>query len=688
MRGVVRLVSPAWFVPLGLALLLFFNPAGAQQSAPLRLKKSEEIAPYRLTGYDAYAVLRYSTDQINTTGQPSGPSQSRKNGLVEEVHLMTHSYIYHPSLVTLDLGGGPLIDRTGYYADGVVSNYGRQVYNLSGRATVLKDKPYTGVLFFDHSNQTQDAGPAQTMQTASNRYGLGFSLLKPVTPAPLRVELERSDNKGKSEDQITDDKAQHFKLKLDYDIGTLGSTVLQFQNSRMDSLSGNANLPIRTSTTQNNRLTLDTNLTFGDELQYELVNNIVINTHQVDFSEGPGLDLSDLHFNLDVRAEHSADLQSYGHYAMSQSKQNAQSTSVNALSGGFNYRLTPELRTSLSARGETNRSDQASTTLYGLNGSANYVQPLLLGTAQAGYTFGYMQREQQASAQQARVLDERIALAGTSWVALLYPRVVADSVTVNNGSRTQTFVEGADYLLSVVGTTTRIQRILGGNIRDGEEVLVDYAYELGGSYGLKQLDQMVHLGWNYKSYFKTYLNFTDSAPRVTSGTPTFEPNPARTRLFGLNSELPLEIPYDLLWDVMVGATAEREQRREEVAPYQRVSIDKHVQVGLPWVKRGNIRFAQRRFFIDYENSPLGTNVRANDVRLWALLPYNINVSLDASKERDTGSPILRERSFLQLKAKWRKRKLQWSADLSRTRELQGSVERTRMLGQFVLRRDF
>jgi hypothetical protein len=122
--------------------------------------------------------------------------RATQSNLSEEIYLMTHSYIYHPSLLLLDLGGGPIIDKSQDGGDGVGTSARRQMFNLNGRATFLRDKPYTGALFYDRSNQTQSMGPAQQMFNENTRYGATFSLLSPVTPVPMQVELTRSTSQG------------------------------------------------------------------------------------------------------------------------------------------------------------------------------------------------------------------------------------------------------------------------------------------------------------------------------------------------------------------------------------------------------------------------------------------------------------------------------------------------------------
>lgn len=683
-RRSARLAVPAG-VCVCLALLFGASDCAAQQSAPLRLERAPEIAPFRITGIEGYMTMRYIRDDSTASGQAGGGTRESISTQGEELFVMTHSYVYHPGLLSLDLGGGPVIDKTNSAGDGVATRQGRQVYNLSGRATILRDKPYNGALFYDLRNQTQQLGPAQIMLTENTRTGVEFALLKPVTPVPLRVDATRTTNQGSGADQVTDDRIDRVRLRMNTDVGSLGATAFQYEAAHQASKNGSPGLPIQASTSDTGLVNLDTRVKFGGDKQYDLANVITLNRYRYGLSQGPALDFNDFRFSLDLRGRHSEDLQTYGRYDWNSSKQGDQAMALNSLRGGLTYQLNPDLSGMLAARGERNKTGPSASNLYGLDGSAQYRRALSLGEARAGYGFSYLQREQTAGAQQVRIVGEAVTLSGTGPVALNREQINAGSVTVSNLTRTQTYVEGSDYLLTVVGLTTRIQRTVGGNILDGQDLLVDYAYAFGGSYGLQQLDQNVNFNWALRTYLNAYLRFANSAPRLTSGTPTFPLNAAKTSLYGARGEIPL----DLWLEPRVGGNAEHENRREAISPYRRTSLEAYAQLALPWVSNGDLRLGTRRVRIDYDYNPeQGVNLSAYDVRLSCRLPYNVNVSLDATRERDTGTPMARERSYLVARAQWRLRKLQWTFELHRTRDAQGESQSTRSYGQFTLRRDF
>ena len=682
--GAVRLAAS---LALGFALTPGSNDCWAQAGAAARGRGTQEIAPFRLTGIDGYMVTRYLSDDNSTSAQTGGAAaRARQSNMIEEISLMTHSYVYHPTLLMLDLGGGPVIDKSSVDSDGVATNSRRQQFNFSGRATVLRDKPYTGALFYDRHNQTQSLGPAEVLVTESARYGLNFSLLSPLTTIPMQMELTRSENQGSGAEQIINDRIDQLRINMQTGIGKLGTSAFQYLGTRQDSVSGSTGQPIQASHSNNDGVNLDTRLKFGAAKEYDFNNVVTLNTNRFTTGQGTFTQLQELHVGFDLYGRHSSDVQSFWRYNNNSSKQDTQEMHLNTASAGLSYRWDQDLSGTLSARGEDNKTTQLNSTLYGLDGSALYRRALPLGEATAAYNFAYSRRDQQASEQQAQVIGEHVTLVGTALVPLNNQQVVASSVVVNNLTRTQVFVEGRDYVLSQLGLTTRIQRVIGGNILDGQEVLVDYAFATGGTFALSQLDNTVSLNWGIKSYLNVYVRHLDSAPQLISGVPTSPINPATDTLYGTRAEYPLRL---LSQELLLGGRVEREIRRETVAPFRRSSLDTFAQADLPLVSNGNIRVGSRRLQVDYDLSPdQGVNLVAYDLRMWARAGAGIDLSADASHERDTGAPEVRERTLLSAKAQWRRRKLLLTADLTRVRDAQGAVERTRTYGQIMLRRDF
>ena len=651
---------------------------------------AQQIAPFRMTAVEGHNTVRYMQDELVTTepGSGSTPGTRSRQGqseLREELVVMTHSYVYHPNLLSLDIGGGPILQRGSFVSDAEQTQARGALYNFTGRATFLRDKPYQGSVFFEHLNPTLNIAPAQVMTQENTRYGWDLSLLAPFTPVPLHVEATRSHLQGRGTDRIIDDRIDRFNLRTSRSYGALGSTQMQYQATQQSSMSGSPNLPIQASNSSNQALGVDSRFQFGAERQYDLTNLVTLNRQAYSLpGQNPIPDRTDGRMFVDLRGRHSKELQSFGFYNYGVSDQGELSSIVNSAAAGLNYRPRPEFMAGAGVHGDGNRTKQLSTSSRGADASLSYQMALPVGVAQMSYGLRYDQREQRAAAAQTSVIGERITLAGTALLALGRQHVSAGSVVVSNAARTQSFVEGSDYLLSLVGAETRLQRLIGGAILDGQDLLVDYSYDLGGTFAYSQTDQTLNLNWGLRSYANVYFRYLDSEPRLGSGTPAFPLNVVHSSLYGARADVPLKLPMDLL----LGGSVERERRRETISSYRREAVELYAQAEDPFFGAGNIRVSARRSRVEYQNSAQNVNLQGYDLRYRARFWLGLDLSANVSYENDTGGLMPRWRTITSLKAQWLYRKMNLSFDLGRTLERQGDFRRARALAQALVRRDF
>lgn len=651
---------------------------------------AQEIVPFKLTGVEGYNTIRYMRDQF-VTGQPgsgSTPGTSSRMGqsdLREEFFLMTHSYVYHPNLLSLDIGGGPILQRGTYVNDSDETRSQGALYNFTGRATFLRDKPYRGSVFYEHLNPTLNVAPGQVITQENTRYGADFSLLAPVTPVPIYMDATRSHFQGRGADRVVDDEISRFNLRASRSFGALGSTQVQYQASQQTSMSGSPNLPIQSSDSSNQGLSVDSRFQFGSARQHNLTNLIMLNTQAYTLQgQNPIPERRDGRMFLDLRSRHSNELQSFGFYNYSSSTQGELSSVVNSASAGLNYTPRPDLTLGAGLHGDDSQTKQLSANTRGVDGSVRYQKALPLGVATASYAVRYDQREQTAAAAQTGVVGERITLAGTTLVALGHQHVNAGTLVVSNATRTQTYVEGHDYVLTLIGAETRVQRLIGGSILDGQELLIDYSFDVGGTFAYSQADQTLNLNWGLLNYFNAYVRRFESDPRLGSGTPTYALNIVRSDVFGARTDVPLKLRVE----TVVGGSVERENRRETISPYRRDARDIYFQTEDPFFGFGNIRVSSRRSRVEYESGAQNVNLQGYDLRYWARFRLGVDLSANYSHETDTGGATPRRRSITSAKAQWRYRKLNVSFDLGRTLETQGEATRSRALVQIMARREF
>ena len=106
---------------------------------------AEEIAAFRMTSLEGEIAFRHYFDEQlgGNQGLPkTGETRSTNEG---EVFLRANGYVYHPNLLKVELGGGPLLVQSNVASGGLSNSSNDLLYNLTTHLDFLEQKP---VLFY------------------------------------------------------------------------------------------------------------------------------------------------------------------------------------------------------------------------------------------------------------------------------------------------------------------------------------------------------------------------------------------------------------------------------------------------------------------------------------------------------------------------------------------------------------
>jgi hypothetical protein len=661
--------------------------AGAQaQPEP----EGEEFSTFRITSVEGAVTLKQLTDSTEVRSGPAASTLATSRQSDSSASLVAsisaRGFVYHPNLVSLEAGFGLILQRSRFNLaspnTSIETRADERLYDLSAQVNVLSGKPYFGSLFYEHLNPSVSLGPALVIVQQTTREGLQFTLLDSVTPVPLAFEAERLRSSGRGSGRVVEDQTDRYSLTADSTHGQVGSTRLRVDDVRLESQSGSQDLPITRNTSRNLTAGLDTRLHFGASNLYDLSNAITYNALHFGAGLNPTPDRHEWRERMDLRVRYSERWRSFAALDLLKLDQGEQRGRNRTGSAGATWTPTPDHISTLESRSEAFDSSDYSSKSRSALASTSQQWSLAGGRAQAAYALRYDERSQRVTSPTTALIGERHTLPGTTAVSLDRSRVVAGSVQLANEARTQIYVEGRDYLLSVLGVQIRMQRIVGGDIIDGQTVLVDYAVETGGNFDSTQLDQSLSLFWAWDNRLSFSARWLNSEPRVTAGVPLLTLNTVRSRTLRAQTEWPLT---DLL---SVGANLEHEDRRETIQPYQRTSGEAFAQWEEALFGPGGIRLGVRRQRVAYADSPQDVDLAAWDVRYHLFTLEGVDVQADWTSERDAGTLVKRRRDFGSLRARWRFRQLLMTLSLTRAHEVQDLFETTRTVGQWMLRREF
>lgn len=647
---------------------------------------AQEVALFNLTNVDGYVSTNFLDDRDTTRQRgPAGAARSAQgeSDWRNEVFLMTHSYVYHPNFLSLDIGGGPIFQAGELNVNGDATHSRGVLYNLVGRANFLNGKPVNGALFYEHLNPVLSLAPGQILQQETSRYGIEVAATAAAVPTPLRLELTRAESNGRSDERVMNDRTDLLSLRLSRDIGRQGATQIQFQTIHQKSMSGSTNLPIQSSSSESRSLDVDTRLAFGADDRHELTNLLSLNRHAyvVDGKAIPRQE--DMNLLLDLRLKQSEEITSFGTVRYRYDDNGERAAVTRSAGGGLTWSPDSELELTTGGRMENQQVGSFSMAGRGLDATIRHRRELPVGTLTATYRVRHDRRSQRTRAPESSVAGERTTLSGTTAAALALPRVVAGSVMVSNLTRSQVYIENIDYTLTAVGQTTRLQRLIGGAILDGEDVLVDYAYDLGGTFANAETEQTFNLNWALSPLASIYFRESRATVELLSGAPTFALDDTRTRLLGARADVPFEVGGVALTG---GGSVERERFADPISPFVRDAADLYLQTEEPLFDVGTIGASLRRMTMSYATSAQDMDLYGYSLR-FSTRWMGADVSAVRNFECDRGGPTTRCRLNDAINAQWRERKLTMNARLTHGRETQGGFERSHNLIQFSLRRD-
>lgn len=647
----------------------------------------DEVTPFRMTDIDGYLSLQYMGDE-QKTGSANATSSS--STLREELFINTHSYIYHPNLLKMDLGGGPVWVQNKVASAGNSTADNATLYNLTGRLKFLEQKPYSLDVYYDHLNPTFSTSIAQSFIQTNTKYGSTLTLREPWSPFLFTLDSSHQVTNGEGLSWVTNDETRQTTARIYSSMGSSDHAQLVMQATQQDSTSGNPGLAITPTSIDSKNATFDSRFLFGENGQITNTNTATANNQTYIQSTGI-IEHRDFSIAPDVLWQHSDKLSSFYRYNFYKSIDNYIDTSRQLAKSGLNYQISNNLSVNGDLHGDSSSSYGLEQNSYGTDLRMKYSQPLSDNTTlQLSANSIYDQRNRVAAVALANIYGEQQLLAGTTAVALAREFIDTATIHVFNLTRTQEYCPDttplpagctvADYRIIVIGSLTQIQRLATGNILDGQSLLVDYAFQTGGDAQYTSVDWGTQANLSFHNNFSIFANYRRLDYRLGSGLPTTPLNPIRNTQYGMRIDQPLSLGFS------AGAEALYENQEEEIAPYQRDNYTVYIQS--PVYVHSTLRLSGRRVRIDYLNSTEDVNLTGWSARMNTGPWGNAVMTAELNHEQDDGGSLPRSNEQLTLGVNWRFRELSLRGEGLRSRETQGSYQREYSLLRVLLTRSF
>jgi hypothetical protein len=619
----------------------------------------EDIRLFNLTDVRGSFSARYWFDERSDVTSSSDFS-SELARWQEQLYIRTRSYIYHPAFLELRVSGGPVATQTRSGGGSSETLFG---YNVLINALSRKRYPFS--VFFTQGYPQQATGASGRFTVKSNDYGIRGNFIPRKSPLRVGWGATRSESFGEGFDTLVDDNQDSANVNASLPYGVGHDLDLRLSWGRSVSRSGSPGLPIFEASTESRSGSLTGRNNFGGDDQIRI--NQYITRLQRKIEGNSKSDVENLIYNGNLSWEHSDRHTSFASLRFSDTERDTQKISNQGISGSTKYQLFTNLSLSGSARFAKNDSGGFSSTTTGGSFSANYGRQLAIGRLNLGGTMTISRTDQESTRDTITVFDEPIALSGVDAVPLRESFVVVESVIVTNADRTQQFEENIDYRLVTIGETTTIERLVGGNIFDGQVVLVSYEFLTGGTVKYGATTQSVSANLNVPRIANFYVAIRNAESETLSGTPTNPLNNSQR----LDFRASRGFSFSQGWSM--SGTVELTKQQEDISPFLRWGY--RIGVNLPVFLWTGIRLGLERQLVEYEASTEDVDQFRYTVNANTRLPGGVSLVYIGSFGENDGGRVYREDARHTLQLYWRYRLVTFGMNAVQSDIIQGDRRR-------------
>ena len=611
-------------------------------SATAEYREIDEVRPFGLLGVDGHVRVGFLFDERDRSSSDTNNAQSQVSW-EEEFYLRTRSFVYHPGFLNMVIGGGPVFVQQQFDSFDDNGSNRETLFNFESRLNFLDIKNYPFGFYFVQSHPSVTRGLAGRFIVQSRQYGFEGKINRLITDSTnVTVHLRRSSAEGSGLGYSVDDDTEQATFTVQ--TGYRGSDRIAFKYDRLDldSASGSPGLPIHVATQLYELSELRFDNSFGSDDQFKLYQ--LLSRQQRDLANGLNSMLDDRRYSARLYWDYDEKTRTHIRYNYADlERSEAESRLQNAvvsLSRHLNERAVVGAGVEHSVQEDTGFTREDNTVF----GDATYNRDVGFGSLVLTASVRKVRTDQESTASDIPVFDEAIVLVGTAPIDLAREFVVPGSVVVRNFTNTQVYVEGSDYRLIQTGSLTSIQRLLDGNIADGETVLVDYRYQTSGTAEFDTLNSGVTASLSFLQNFDAYVRYNMTDTDIFSGELTNRVNDRDRVEFGLNAR------KRALDGWALSGHYRHVRQDEDISPFVSDSLD----VGLEKSFWGRLRLSVSAGVArtDYEASDENIDQRMYTLGLGGAPLRRTSIDYFVSYLEDVGGTIPRTQIRHRLNIQW------------------------------------
>jgi hypothetical protein len=591
-----------------------------------------QTKPFGLLEMDGRVRIGYLFDE---RGNDSGLSSTSSSEATweEEFFLTTKSFIYHPGLLNIVLGGGPVFVQQQAEDGNGSGSRTDTLFNIQSRLNFLDIKSYPVSVYYDKSHPSITRGSTTRFIVPNERYGISSGLQSLfANSTTLNFNAYKHSANGSGEGYSVDDEIEQAVFTAYTSYRQTDSIQFKYDRWDQESASGSPGRPINRSDEKRRIAEFRLENFFGDDKRISISQLLTRLRREITTTQASTLEDYRYRGNMKWRHDEKTNSSIRLGYVDSQ-RSSSLSKSRNAA-----YSVSKILGNGVSVGGgasyATSKNVGFERRNTGLQGRVSYRYETIVGPLSLSASMRKASVDQESVVSDIEVFDEAITLTGTNPVDLANEFVVEGSVTIRNFTNTQDYIEGIDYRVFSTGSVTTIQRLLGGEIADGETVLVDYRYATSGTAKYDTTDLGASANIALGRYLNAYTRYDTSDTDVISGELTNQVNNRDRFEAGVNVR---NRPIDG-WSVTGDYRYINQQ--DDLAPF----TSNVISVGLAKRFWGRISVSISAGYLqsDYENSDEDDDQASYGLGLSGSPFRGANLNYDVAYVEDVGGTLARK----------------------------------------------
>ncbi len=421
------------------------------------------------------------------------------------IKLLSNSYFWLPTVMTLDLDleFNPET-RKETYIQIPNRNEARSLSKVGVRSTILSDKPVTVIPFYNYNYSYFNRENLTNVQSKTQTWGGRVLVKNKILPMSFSYNDMYWNQKETETGRIFTNKRKTFEGRATWNI---------FERDKNELIYGHDDFKYTYSLTDPtlnvvNRFSMNNHIYLDSAKNYSF--NSFINyfdqegTYTFKRFEASERLMFYLPYNFRLNTL-------YNYYRL----QDKQDLKQNRVSIDLSHKLFLSLRTYF--HGGFVQTNQTVYDETNIRLGAGFEYTKQIGSGRLNLSYGYFQNKLDVTSEPSPVtiLNEPHTLADGSPTLLERPYVSLNTVVVKDITGTIIYQLNLDYFLIERNNFIEIQRIIGGQIPDGGDVMIDYVAIQPGDYNYNLNNHRVYAGFMffdrlieiyYRGGFQDYSN--------------------------------------------------------------------------------------------------------------------------------------------------------------------------------------